>query len=174
LTSALDGGEWSVSRRRLFARRERAHGSHWVVGWMGPKAGLDAVSTKTRTPRSSSPWPSAKLLSYPIRSTLTFRILISPKIWKCSLVASTITNKSREISLLAPQDELCFSDLVNCIYDFVSHCLVLLISSPAFFSAMFILTSYVSKAVNNLVCIYLQESETFVKYLTKFSALLSI
>jgi hypothetical protein len=39
LTSALDGDEWSVSRPR-----ERAPGTHWIGGWMGPSAGPDMVS----------------------------------------------------------------------------------------------------------------------------------
>jgi hypothetical protein len=43
LTSALDGGEWSASRPGRFTRRERAPGTHWKGGWMGPRTGLDAV-----------------------------------------------------------------------------------------------------------------------------------
>jgi hypothetical protein len=43
LTSALDGGEWSASHPGRFTPRERAPGTHWIGGWMGPRAGLDAV-----------------------------------------------------------------------------------------------------------------------------------
>jgi hypothetical protein len=43
LTSALDGGEWSASRPGRFTPRERAPGSHWLGGWVGPRAVLDAV-----------------------------------------------------------------------------------------------------------------------------------
>jgi hypothetical protein len=43
LTSELDGGEWSASRRGLFTPRERALGTHWIGGWVGPRGGLDAV-----------------------------------------------------------------------------------------------------------------------------------
>jgi hypothetical protein len=43
LTSALDGVEWSASRPDRFAPRERAHGTYWLGGWMGPGAGLDTV-----------------------------------------------------------------------------------------------------------------------------------
>jgi hypothetical protein len=43
LTSALDGGEWSVSRPGRFTPREGAPGTHWIGGWVGPKAGLEAV-----------------------------------------------------------------------------------------------------------------------------------
>jgi hypothetical protein len=34
---------WSVSRSGRFTPRERAPGTHWVGGWVGPKTGLDAV-----------------------------------------------------------------------------------------------------------------------------------
>jgi hypothetical protein len=43
LTSALDGGEWSASRPGRFTSRERAPDTHWVGGWVGPGAVLDAV-----------------------------------------------------------------------------------------------------------------------------------
>jgi hypothetical protein len=41
LIFALDGGEWSAS-----CPRERAPGFHWIGGWMGPSAGLDAVAKR--------------------------------------------------------------------------------------------------------------------------------
>jgi hypothetical protein len=37
LTSALGGGEWSVSRIGRFSSRERAPGTNWIGGWVGPK-----------------------------------------------------------------------------------------------------------------------------------------
>jgi hypothetical protein len=37
LTSALDGGEWSASRPGRFTPRERAPGTHWIRGWVGPE-----------------------------------------------------------------------------------------------------------------------------------------
>jgi hypothetical protein len=43
LTSALDGGEWSVLRPGRFTPRERAPGTHWIGGWVDPRAVLDAV-----------------------------------------------------------------------------------------------------------------------------------
>jgi hypothetical protein len=41
LTSALVGGEWSVSRSGRFTGGERASGIHWIGDWMGPRTGLD-------------------------------------------------------------------------------------------------------------------------------------
>jgi hypothetical protein len=64
LPSALDGGEWSASRPGRFTAGERAPGTHWIGGWVGPRAGLndvekrkifDPTGTRTPTPLSSSP-----------------------------------------------------------------------------------------------------------------------
>jgi hypothetical protein len=46
LTSALDGGEWSASRPGRFTPKEGALGTHWIGGWVGPRAVLDAVVKK--------------------------------------------------------------------------------------------------------------------------------
>jgi hypothetical protein len=57
LTSALDGGEWSASRPGRFTHRERATGTQWIGGWVGPRAVLDKmVKRKLPTPgRESNP-----------------------------------------------------------------------------------------------------------------------
>jgi hypothetical protein len=64
LTSALDGGEWS-------APRERAPDTHWIGGWVGPRADLDAV-VKRKIPiphRESNPRtpyrPARSLIAIP-------------------------------------------------------------------------------------------------------------
>jgi hypothetical protein len=55
LTSALDGGEWSASRSDRFTPRERAPGTHWIGGWVGPRAVLDTVvKRKIPSPRWES------------------------------------------------------------------------------------------------------------------------
>jgi hypothetical protein len=46
LTSALEGGEWSALRPDPFIPRGRAPGAHWIGGWAGPRAVLDAVSRR--------------------------------------------------------------------------------------------------------------------------------
>jgi len=43
LTPTLDGGEWSASRTGRFIPRERTPGTHWIRGWVVPRAGLNAV-----------------------------------------------------------------------------------------------------------------------------------
>jgi hypothetical protein len=46
LTSALVRGEWSASRPSRFTPGERASGTHWIGGCVGPRAGLDDVEKK--------------------------------------------------------------------------------------------------------------------------------
>jgi hypothetical protein len=46
LTSAQDGGDWSDSLPGHFTPEERAPGTHWLGGWVGPKVGLDVVANK--------------------------------------------------------------------------------------------------------------------------------
>jgi hypothetical protein len=46
LTSAPVGGEWSASRPGRFTPGERAPGTHWIGGWVGPRAGLDNVEKR--------------------------------------------------------------------------------------------------------------------------------
>jgi hypothetical protein len=43
LTSELDGDELSASRPGCFTPGERASGTHWIEGWVGPRVGLDTV-----------------------------------------------------------------------------------------------------------------------------------
>jgi hypothetical protein len=46
LTSALAGGEWSASHPGRFIPGKRAPGTHWIGGWVGPRAGLDDVENR--------------------------------------------------------------------------------------------------------------------------------
>jgi hypothetical protein len=57
LIVALDGSEWSASCPGCFTPRERAPGTHWIGGWVGPRASLNTVvmrnilsPTRTQTP----------------------------------------------------------------------------------------------------------------------------
>jgi hypothetical protein len=43
LTSALDGSEWSASGPGRFTPRERSPDTHWIGGWVDPRAVVDAV-----------------------------------------------------------------------------------------------------------------------------------
>jgi hypothetical protein len=39
----MAGDEWSASRLCRFIPEETALGTHWIGGWVGPRAGLDDV-----------------------------------------------------------------------------------------------------------------------------------
>jgi hypothetical protein len=52
LTPALDGGEWSASHPGCFTPKERVPGTHWIGGWVGPRARLETVS-KRKVPSPS-------------------------------------------------------------------------------------------------------------------------
>jgi hypothetical protein len=63
LTSALDGGEWSVHAPTALPP-VNGPGTHWIGGWEGPKGSLDTVVVKRKIssvpslgvePQSSSP-----------------------------------------------------------------------------------------------------------------------
>jgi hypothetical protein len=55
LSSVLDGGDWSASRPGRFTSSERAPGTHWIGGWMGPRTVLDVVvKRKIPSPRRES------------------------------------------------------------------------------------------------------------------------
>jgi len=43
LTLALNGGERSASHHGHYTPREKATGTHWTGGWVGPRASLEAV-----------------------------------------------------------------------------------------------------------------------------------
>jgi hypothetical protein len=82
LTSALAGSEWSASRPRHLTSEERAPGTHWIGGWVDPRAGQGDVEKRKfltlrglellplgRPARSQSPYR----LRYP--GSLTFPIV---------------------------------------------------------------------------------------------------
>jgi hypothetical protein len=46
LTSALTGGEWSASHPGRFPPGKSAPGTHWIGGWVDPRAGLDYMEKR--------------------------------------------------------------------------------------------------------------------------------
>jgi hypothetical protein len=46
LTPTLVGGEWSASRSGRFTPGERSPGTHWIGGWVDPRADLDDVEKR--------------------------------------------------------------------------------------------------------------------------------
>jgi hypothetical protein len=71
LTSALVGAEWSASRPGRFTPGERAPDSHWIGGWVGPRAGLDDVETRKFLTLQGH---ELRPLSRPVRSQSLYRL----------------------------------------------------------------------------------------------------
>jgi hypothetical protein len=46
LALALVGGDWSASYPCHYTLRETAPSTHWIGGWVGPRAGLDNVEKR--------------------------------------------------------------------------------------------------------------------------------
>jgi hypothetical protein len=72
LTSALAGGEWSASRCHDFTPGERALGTHWIGGWVDPRAGLNDVEKRKFL---TLPGIELRPLVCPVHSQSLYRIL---------------------------------------------------------------------------------------------------
>jgi hypothetical protein len=53
LTAALDVDEWSASRPTRIFPGKRASGTHWIGGWVCPRADLDAMEKRTSAVQSA-------------------------------------------------------------------------------------------------------------------------
>jgi hypothetical protein len=71
LTSVLVWGEWSASRPGRFTPGERVPGTHWIGGWVGPKAGLEDMEKWKFLPQ---PGLELQPLGYPARSQSLYRL----------------------------------------------------------------------------------------------------
>jgi hypothetical protein len=74
LISALAGGEWSASRPGRFTPEERDPGTHWIGGWIGPRAGLDDMGNWKFLPPSGL---ELRGLGRPARSQSLYRLWYS-------------------------------------------------------------------------------------------------
>jgi hypothetical protein len=68
-TSALAGA--SASRPCRFTPGERTPGTHWIGGWVGPRAGLDDVENRKFL---TLPGLELRLLGRPARSQSLYRL----------------------------------------------------------------------------------------------------
>jgi hypothetical protein len=66
LTSALGESEWSASRLGRFIRD-----THWIGGWVDPRAGLDDVKKWNFL---TLPWLELRHLARPARSQSLYRL----------------------------------------------------------------------------------------------------
>jgi hypothetical protein len=72
LTSALAGGEWSISRPCRFIPGESAPGTHWIGCWVDPRAGLDDL--EKRKFLTTPPGLELRPLRRPARSQSLYRL----------------------------------------------------------------------------------------------------
>jgi hypothetical protein len=84
LTSAVDGGKCSASRPGYFTPRERAPVTHWIGGWVGPRAGLDVVVKR----KSPSPFRDSNPPKYKVKQKLITCSVIS------LLLITSVNNRS--------------------------------------------------------------------------------
>jgi hypothetical protein len=81
LPSALDGGEWSVSRPGRFTPWERAAGTHLTGDSVGLRAGLDTVEKRRILilagieRRPSSPKPVEHQISHSVKGRVDMHLL---------------------------------------------------------------------------------------------------
>jgi hypothetical protein len=79
LTSAQAGGEWSASRPCRFTPGEGSPCTHWIGGWVNPRAGLDYVEN-----RKFLTLPGLELhlsVVQPVTSRYTNCAILTPKLW---------------------------------------------------------------------------------------------
>jgi hypothetical protein len=98
LTSALEAGEWSASRPGHFTPRERAPGTLWIGGWVGPRAVLDAVVQRNLIFISGNKfrlWEKSQAINYqPLKLSTIFRINFTLKMevaWTSETLVSYTT-----------------------------------------------------------------------------------
>jgi hypothetical protein len=68
----IAGGEWSASCPGRFTPGERAPGTHWIGGWVDPRAGLDDIEKRNFL---TLPELELRPFSRPARSQLVYRLL---------------------------------------------------------------------------------------------------
>jgi hypothetical protein len=93
-TSVLDGGEWSASRPGRFTPRERAPGTHWIGGWVGPRDILDAV-VKRKIPSSCREWNPGTPIVQPVAQCYTDWAITALPILAISTTNATWNSGSR-------------------------------------------------------------------------------
>jgi hypothetical protein len=81
-------GEWSASCPGRFTPGERASGTHWIRGWVDPRADLDSNSDSSvvlpvACPNTNYAIPASDNVSIPVRNLGTATIASAcPLIWR--------------------------------------------------------------------------------------------
>jgi hypothetical protein len=95
LTSAIDGGKWSVSRLSRFTLEEGAASTHWIGDWVGPRAGLDTVECRKISCfcRESNPAVQPVVIMSQVSRFLVFYIVFSLMFLSVSFTISESLSK---------------------------------------------------------------------------------
>jgi hypothetical protein len=113
----VDGGEWLASRPGRFTPRERAPGTHWIGGWVGSRAVLEAV-VKRKIPSPRRPGTCRAGRSTSVANLQTFspdRVsFVDLAIWINILqyVAADLSTRTCSVSshfILSTRAQVCFS-----------------------------------------------------------------
>jgi hypothetical protein len=64
LTSAIDGGDWSVSSPGRFTPEERAPGTHWIGGWRATAIANILQVPRLRMRGDKTPLPHTSLYRF--------------------------------------------------------------------------------------------------------------
>jgi hypothetical protein len=92
LISALDEDELSTSLPNRFNPRARAICTHWIGGWVGPRAGLDSVQHT--------------IMYFPCQESNPARPARSPSLYRLSYSGSTKMRKQKFFSTSLRPDRL--------------------------------------------------------------------
>jgi hypothetical protein len=67
-------GKESASLSRRFTRRERVPGIHWIEGWVGARAGMDATMEK----ELPTPVGNRAFVTQPVTSFFADKVILVP------------------------------------------------------------------------------------------------
>jgi hypothetical protein len=63
MTSALDGGKWEDSHSVRFTHGDKAPSTYWIGGWVGPRAGLDALEKREISSPAGDPTATVQTIT---------------------------------------------------------------------------------------------------------------
>jgi hypothetical protein len=98
LTSAFDGSGWSASGPGSFASAYTATGTRCVGGWVGPRAGLDAVERRIISCPCQKSNPGSSVVQPVVQSLYQMSYQVSKRI-KLTIV-NNLDMKTTQMSLI--------------------------------------------------------------------------
>jgi hypothetical protein len=98
LNSALVGGEWSASLSGRFTSGKSAPDTHWIGGWVGPRAGLV---------QDNFQWLALKN---------TVMKLLVPQHRKNSVISSVVNISQRQLSSIGLDDTVLQAEICHNLY----------------------------------------------------------